>query len=109
MIQPSWYLGATLEAAEARLDELSAQPAAISVNSSVSTDPHLVQTRRLSDIMETAVESHRTQAAVGSAASGKGSGGKTPDNTSPDAWVTGSKVVPQSAQTWLKQQFGVQE
>jgi len=55
------------------------------------------------------MESHRTQAAVGSVESGKGSGGSTPEAVSPAECVTGSNVVPQEAQTWLKQQFGVQE
>jgi hypothetical protein len=58
--------------------------------------------------MNTEVESHRAQAAVGSAASGRGSGGTIPESILPVAVVTGSKVVPHSAQTWLKQQFGVQ-
>jgi hypothetical protein len=47
------------------------------------------------------VESHRAQAAVGSAASGSGSGGTIPERILPVAVVTGSNVVPHSAQTWL--------
>jgi hypothetical protein len=54
------------------------------------------------------VESHLAQAAVGSAASGRGSGGTTPETILPVAAVSGSKVVPQSEHTWLKQQLGVQ-
>jgi hypothetical protein len=54
------------------------------------------------------VESQRAQAAVGSAASGRGSGGTTPLSVPPFAFVTGSNVAPHSAHTWLKQQFGVQ-
>ncbi len=46
--------------------------------------------------------------AVASAASGSGSGGTMPETVLPVAIVTGSNVVPQSVQTWLKQQFGVQ-
>jgi hypothetical protein len=61
-----------------------------------------------SSVIQTDVESHRAQAAVGSAASGSGSGGAIPESAPPVAVVTGSKVVPQSAQTWLKQQLGVQ-
>jgi hypothetical protein len=59
--------------------------------------------------MYTEVESHLAQAAVGSAASGRGSGGSTPLTVRPVARVTGSKVVPQPAHTWLKQQLGVHE
>jgi hypothetical protein len=55
------------------------------------------------------VESQRAHAAVGLVASGSGSGGVTLAADSPEACVTGSKVVPQFPQTWLKQQFGVQE
>jgi len=47
------------------------------------------------------MESHRAQAAVGSAASGSGSGGTIPERVPPVAVVTGSKVVPHSAHTWL--------
>jgi len=61
-----------------------------------------------SPVIQTKVESHRMQAAVGSAASGNGLGGVTPESTPPFAFVTGSKVVPQFEQTWLKQQLGVQ-
>jgi hypothetical protein len=48
------------------------------------------------------------QAAVGSAASGRGLGGTTAETDFPSALVAGSKVVPHSEQTWLKQQLGVQ-
>ena len=48
------------------------------------------------------------QAAVGSAASGRGSGGTIPVRVPPTAVVAGSKVAPHSEHTWLKQQFGVQ-
>ena len=36
-----------------------------------------------------------------------GSGATTPEIIRPVADVTGSKVVPQLPQTWLKQQLGV--
>jgi hypothetical protein len=49
--------------------------------------------------MYTSVESHWTQAAVGSAASGNGSGGVTLPALAPVARVTGSKVVPQPEHT----------
>lgn len=54
------------------------------------------------------MESHTAQAAVGSAASGRGSGGTIPESVPPFAAVTVSNVVPHSEHTWLKQQFGVQ-
>jgi hypothetical protein len=41
-------------------------------------------------------------------ASGNGSGGAAPESAPPAGVVAGSKVVPQSAHTWLKQQLGVQ-
>jgi hypothetical protein len=54
------------------------------------------------------MELHLTHSAVGSEASGSGSGGVTPLTGPPAATVSVSKVVPQFAQTWLKQQPGVQ-
>ena len=80
----------------------------ISVSSRTRTAPQLPHTSDPSTIMKTAMESHLAQAAVGSAASGGGSGGLIPSTVRPVSLVTGSKVVPQLEQTWLKQQLGVQ-
>lgn len=46
--------------------------------------------------------------AVGSLASGSGSGAATSRDAPPLRLVAGSNVAPQELQTWLKQQFGVQ-
>ncbi|HUB34236.1 MAG TPA: hypothetical protein VMA31_14440 [Bryobacteraceae bacterium] len=54
------------------------------------------------------MDSQRAQAAVGSAASGIGSGGMIPLRDPPVAAVAGSNVAPHCEHTWLKQQFGVQ-
>ncbi len=66
------------------------------------------QTSEPSSVKKTEVESQTAQAAVGSAASGRGSGGTIPESVPPFAVVTVSNVVPHSEHTWLKQQFGVQ-
>jgi hypothetical protein len=84
-------------------------PGATSVSSNTNIAPHLPHTSWSSAVMYTAVESQRAQATAGSVASGSGSGATTPPAVRPVAWVTGSKVVPQPAHTWLKQQFGVHE
>ena len=83
-------------------------PGATSVNSRWSNAPQSTQTSKSTAVMQTLIESHLAQAAVGSPVSGGGSGGSTPDSVPPTAVVTGSKVVLQSAHTWLKQQSGVQ-
>jgi hypothetical protein len=78
------------------------------VISSFKSVPHWVQTSNPPSAIYTAVESQRAQATVGLAASGSGRGGTVPDSVPPARVVAGSNVVPQSAQTWLKQQLGVQ-
>ena len=71
----------------------------ISVSSILRRFPQLPHTTLPSAVIHTDVESHRAQAAVGSEASGRGSGGATAARTPPVATVTGSKVVPQPEHT----------
>jgi hypothetical protein len=87
----------------------SRYPLATSVNSNTNIAPHSRHTSRSSAVMYTSVQSHRAHATVGSVASGGGSGAATPPAVLPMSRVTGWKVVPQPAHTWLKQQFGVHE
>jgi hypothetical protein len=72
---------------------------AISVSSSSSSLPQLIQTNDPRAIWYTVMASHFTQATVGSDASGKRTGGVNPDSVLPVKCVAGSNVLPQLLQT----------
>ena len=67
----------------------------------MSNAPHFAQTTAPSSVMQAEGAWHLAQAAVGSEHSGGGSGGTIPDSAPPADFVIGSKVAPQSPQTWL--------
>ena len=67
----------------------------------MSKAPHFQQATAPSSVMQTEGAWHLAQAAVGSVDSGGGSGGLIPETAPPAALVAGSKVAPQSPQTWL--------